>query len=103
MGWITNNEARMQLGFRGAAPGVTPELEEIFKVRSIQYSNDNGNQTDPTSQKTKVDEPKDRSGRDPEGSDSKKRSDAGETKRIRCDYGISLFTYQQRERKKIFR
>lgn len=80
MGWITNNEARMQLGFRGAAPGVTPELEEIFKVRSIQYSNDDGNQTDPTSQKTKVDEPKDRSGRDPEGSDSKKKSDAGETK-----------------------
>ena len=29
MGWISSNEARAQLGFRGAAPGVTEELEEI--------------------------------------------------------------------------
>lgn len=68
MGWITNNEARAELGFRGAAPGVTPELEEIFKVRSIQYSNnEEGNgKIDPNAQKTKVDEPKDRSGKDPD-------------------------------------
>lgn len=80
MGWITNNEARAQLGFRGAAPGVTPELEEIFKVRSIQYNNEDGNQTDSSTQKTKVDEPKNRDGRDPEGSDSTKKSDSGNTK-----------------------
>ena len=68
MGFITLNEARMELGYRGAAPGVTDELKEIFKVRSIQYetANGNGNQTDPSSQKTKVDEPKKRDGSDPD-------------------------------------
>lgn len=68
MGWITNNEARAELGFRGAAPGVTPELEEIFKVRSIQYNSDQSNngKIDPNSQKTKADEPKIRDGRDPD-------------------------------------
>lgn len=82
MGWITNNEARAELGFRGAAPGVTPELEEIFKVRSVQYNSDQpDNKTDAKAQKTKVDEPKDRSGRDPDKkADSKKKSTAGETK-----------------------
>ena len=75
MGWITNNEARAELGFRGAAPGVTKELEEIFKVRSIQYSNDQTKE-----ESNKVTNPKDRSGKDPEGSDSTKKSDAGETK-----------------------
>ena len=82
MGFITPNEARLELGYRGAAPGVTPELEEIFKVRSIQYSN-NENQdetkTDGGAQKTKVDEPKDRSGKDPDKrGDSTAKSTAGE-------------------------
>ena len=75
MGLITLNEARAELGFRGAAPGVTEELKEIFEVRSIQYK-------DPQKQEesNKITNPKDRSGRDPESSDSTKKSDAGETK-----------------------
>lgn len=78
MGFITPNEARLELGYRGAAPGVTPELEEIFKVRSIQYNNPD-NQTDPGSQKTKVDEPKKRDGKDPDKEkDSSKKSTAGD-------------------------
>lgn len=77
MGFITPNEARLELGYRGAAPGVTPELEEIFKVRSIQYNTDG--QTDPGSQKTKVDEPKKRDGKDPDKkTDSSKKSTAGD-------------------------
>lgn len=79
MGFITLNEARMELGYRGKAPGVTDELKEIFKVRSIQYDTGNGNQTDPGSQKTKVDEPKKRDGSDPDKEkDSTKKSTAGE-------------------------
>lgn len=78
MGWITANEARAELGFRGAAPGVTPELEEIFQVRSIQYNVDQGNndgQIDPKSEKTKADEPKNRDGRDPDKEkDSQKKT-----------------------------
>ena len=67
MGLITPSEGRMVLGFRGNAPGVTKELEEIFKVRSIQYNNEENNgKTDQGAQKTKVDEPKDRSGKDPD-------------------------------------
>ena len=68
MGWITNNEARAELGFRGAAPGVTKELEDIYKVRGTQYNNEanDGNQTDPSTSKTKVDEPKNKDGRDPD-------------------------------------
>lgn len=78
MGFITPNEARMELGYRGAAPGVTKELEEIFKVRSIQYNTD-ATQTDGGSQKTKVDEPKNRDGRDPDKkTDSTKKSTAGD-------------------------
>lgn len=78
LGLITPNEARLELGYRGAAPGVTPELEEIFKVRSIQYAADM--QTDGGSEKTKVDEPKNRSGKDPDkAKDSKKKSTAGDT------------------------
>lgn len=74
MGWITNNEARAELGFRGAAPGVTKDLEDIFKVRGIQYNQD-PSQTDPNSEKTKVDEPKNRDGRDPnKEKDSTKKS-----------------------------
>lgn len=85
MGWITNNEARAELGFRGAAPGVTPELEEIFKVRSVQYNtdvpNEGDNKIDPKAQKTKADEPKDRSGKDPDKkTDSQKKSSSGDTK-----------------------
>ena len=80
MGFITPNEARLELGYRGAAPGVTDELREIFKVRSIQYDTGNGNQTDPSSQKTKVDEPKKRDGSDPDKvKDSSKKSTAGDT------------------------
>ena len=74
MGLITLNEARMELGYRGAAPGVTDELKEIFEVRSIQYNTDQG-QTDPNSEKTKVDEPKKRVGSDPDKEkDSTKKS-----------------------------
>lgn len=77
MGFITPNEARLELGYRGAAPGVTPELEEIFKVRSVQYNSEE--QTDPNSEKTKVDEPKDRSGKDPDKEkDSTKKSTSGD-------------------------
>ena len=81
MGWITANEARAELGFRGAAPGVTPELEEIFKVRSVQYNSEpNGDgKIDASAQKTKADEPKNRDGRDPDKrTDSQKKSSAGE-------------------------
>ena len=74
MGWISSNEARAELGFRGAAPGVTDELEDIFKVRSIQYNNNQQEESN------KINDPKDRSGKDPESSDSTKKSDAGETK-----------------------
>ena len=64
----------MELGYRGAAPGVTDELKEIFEVRSIQYNTDQG-QTDPNSEKTKVDEPKKRDGSDPDKEkDSTKKS-----------------------------
>ena len=72
LGLITPSEGRAVLGFRGAAPGVTPELEEIYKVRSVQYNNpmdNNGaNMTDPKKDggKTKVDEPKNRDGRNPD-------------------------------------
>ena len=75
MGWITNNEARAELGFRGAAPGVTDELKETFEVRSVQYNSDQQNQEE----SNKVNNPKDRSGKDPESSDSTKKSDAGDT------------------------
>ena len=77
MGWITNNEARAELGFRGAAPGVTDELKEIYEVRKLGNNDDDG-KIDPDAEKTKVDEPKDRSGRDPDKTtDSKKKSTAG--------------------------
>lgn len=66
MGLITLDEGRANLGFRGAAPGVTPDLESIFKARSIQYDSgmDTGNKDNTGS--TKADEPKDRSGKDPD-------------------------------------
>ena len=66
MGLISLDEGRANLGFRGAAPGVTEELEEIFRVRSIQYDSgmDTGNKDNTGS--TKVEEPKDRSGKDPD-------------------------------------
>ena len=74
MGFITPNEARAELGFRGAAPGVTPELEDLFKVRSIQYNSE-------TQGGDASMEPKDRSGKDPDKkNDSVKKSDSGETK-----------------------
>lgn len=74
MGMITLSEGRAMLGFRGAAPGVTDELKEIFKVRSIQYDTENQNQkvdntiTDPNKEggKTKIDDPGKRDGRDPD-------------------------------------
>lgn len=79
MGFITLDEARLELGYRGGAPGVTDELKEIFEVRSAQYNSD-PNQTDPSTQKTKVDEPKDRSGKDPDKEkDSSKKSTAGDS------------------------
>ena len=75
MGWITNNEARAELGFRGAAPGVTTELEDIYKVRSIQY--DSGN---PQQQQDPL-EPKKKDGSDPDKkTDSQKKSRAGDSK-----------------------
>ena len=72
MGFITPNEARLELGYRGAAPGVTPELEEIFKVRSIQYNAEGPQQSESN-------EPKKRDGSDPDKEkDSKKKSTAGD-------------------------
>ena len=67
MGLISPSEGRLVLGFRGKAPGVTEELEDIFRVRSIQYNaeqNNDNTKIDQKSQKTKVDEPKNRDGRD---------------------------------------
>ena len=72
MGIITLNEARMELGYRGAAPGVTDELKELFKVRSIQYDtgNNNPNQSDDVKKKD---------GKDPDKEkDSTKKSTAGD-------------------------
>lgn len=72
MGLISPSEGRLVLGFRGKAPGITKELEDIFKVRSIQYNTDQGNdkkddgKIDDSKSKTKVDEPKVRDGRDPD-------------------------------------
>lgn len=68
MGLISPSEGRLVLGFRGKAPGITEELEDIFKVRSIQYNQEQNDQTkiDSSAQKTKVDEPKNRDGRDPD-------------------------------------
>lgn len=43
MGLITPNEARAVLGFRGAAPGITKEIEDMFLVRTIGSNNDNNN------------------------------------------------------------
>lgn len=43
MGLITPNEARAVLGFRGAAPGITKEIEDMFLVRTIGNNNDNNN------------------------------------------------------------
>ena len=81
LGFITPSEGRAVLGFRGAAPGVSKELEDIFKVRSIQWETqqqNNGssqnqrdpNVADPTKSggKTKEDDPGKRDGRDPDRS-----------------------------------
>lgn len=40
MGLITPNEGRSMLGFRGTAPGITQEVEDIFLVRTIGNQND---------------------------------------------------------------
>lgn len=73
LGLITCNEARAVLGFRGAAPGITDEIEEIFLVRTIG-NNVNNNNYDQNSKmidskkvknNKKVDEPKNRDGRMP--------------------------------------
>ena len=80
MGLITPNEGRSMLGFRGTAPGITQEVEDIFLVRTIGNQNDkddsNGqtkigdektyrkNQTEAKNNK-KVQEPKNRDGRLP--------------------------------------
>lgn len=76
LGFITPSEGRAVLGFRGAAPGVTQELEELYKVRSIQWetrqapTNISDTKKDPTKEggKTKVDDPGKRDGRDPDRS-----------------------------------
>ncbi len=73
LGLITCNEARAVLGFRGAAPGITEEIEEIFLVRTIGNNVNNNGYDDNSkmidSQKVKnnkkVDEPKNRDGRMP--------------------------------------
>ena len=73
LGLITCNEARAVLGFRGAAPGITDEIEEIFLVRTIGNNVNNNGYDDNSkmidSQKVKnnkkVDEPKNRDGRMP--------------------------------------
>lgn len=76
LGAISLSEGRAVLGFRGAAPGVTPELEEIYKVRSIQWETQqpddktkkDTNVADPTKSggKTKIDDPGKRNGIDPD-------------------------------------
>lgn len=79
LGLITPNEGRAVLGFRGAAPGIGKEVEDIFLVRTIGNQNDSdptnghtviGNKKDTkgdTAAKNnkKVDEPKNRDGRMP--------------------------------------
>lgn len=80
MGLITANEGRSMLGFRGTAPGITKEVEDIFLVRTIGNQNDsdpsNGHTVigdgktntkgDTTSKNNKkVQEPKNRDGRMP--------------------------------------
>ena len=79
LGWITSNEARAMLGFRGASPGITEEVKEAFLVRTIGNQNDgnpdNGHTVIGTKKSTegdtksknnkKVDEPKNRDGRAP--------------------------------------
>lgn len=76
LGLITCNEARAVLGFRGAAPGITDEIEEIFLVRTIGNNVNNNNYDEnskmidsdkakgPKNDK-KVQEPKNRDGRMP--------------------------------------
>ena len=73
LGLISCNEARAVLGFRGAAPGITDEIEEIFLVRTIGNNVNNNNydgnspMMDTTKAKNnkKVQEPKNRDGRLP--------------------------------------
>ena len=79
LGLISSNEARAVLGFRGAAPGITTEVEDIYLVRTIGNQNDsdptNGHTVIGTKKDTKgdtssknnkkVDEPKIRDGRMP--------------------------------------
>lgn len=66
MGLISLDEGRAELGFRGAAPGVTEELEEIFKVRSIQYNSDFDKGNEGNNGSSKVENPGDKSGKDPD-------------------------------------
>lgn len=73
LGLISCNEARAVLGFRGAAPGITDEIEEIFLVRTIgnNVNNNNYDSNSPMMDTTKaknnkkVQEPKNRDGRLP--------------------------------------
>lgn len=76
MGFITPNEARSMLGFRGTAPGITQEVKDIFLVRTVGNKNEN-EEKNPDNEKSdkkgqtqaknnkKVDEPKNRDGRMP--------------------------------------
>lgn len=59
-GFISLNEARASLGFRGAAPGVTDELREVNDLKSAGKSNQTIGE-----ESTKVSNPKNRDGRDP--------------------------------------
>lgn len=64
MGLISLNEGRAELGFRGAAPGATKELEDIYRIKSVQYDSGMGQGNEGNTGSTKVEEPKDRSGKD---------------------------------------
>lgn len=78
LGLITPNEGRAVLGFRGAAPGITQDVEDLFVVRTAGMQNVNNeedrntigtkkNSRGDTTAKgnKKVDEPKNRDGRMP--------------------------------------
>ena len=62
LGAITLSEVRATLGFRGQAPGVTEELENYYIAQTLKIdTGDNSN--DPYNKTT----PKNKDGRDPDG------------------------------------
>lgn len=63
MGLISLDEGRAELGFRGAAPGVTDDLREIYEAKSNAYNK--GNEGNNAS--SKVENPGNKNGKDPDG------------------------------------